>query len=78
MEFYPSTPVPRTGKQGDVTASEMTLEMNKVASDVRRGWGQQGWIRVPRSSQEHPSRDPLAFLAFCPFGLSRSWARAML
>ena len=52
MEFYPSTPVPRRGKQGDVTASEMTLEMNKAASDVRRGWGQQGWIRVPRSSQE--------------------------
>ena len=29
-------------------------------------------------AQPHPSRDPLAFLAFCPFGLSRSWARAML
>lgn len=34
-----STEVPRKGKQGDVPASEMTLEMNKVASDVRRGWG---------------------------------------
>lgn len=34
--------MPRKGEQGDVPASEMTLEMNKVASDVRRGWGPAG------------------------------------
>ena len=51
-ERFHLAPVPRKGTQGDVPAPEMTLEMDQVASAVRRAGASRGGLRATGSSRQ--------------------------